>query len=96
MAAWKYTAPAFLVPIAFTIAPEGVGLLAQGQMSSILLTSVTALAGVVAIAAALGRRRLWPVLLVGGLALLYPAWWADLLGAALAALTLLAGRAEKV
>ncbi|MDQ3170202.1 MAG: TRAP transporter fused permease subunit [Acidobacteriota bacterium] len=95
-AAWKYTAPAFLVPIAFTIAPEGLGLLGQGAPLLIALTSLTALAGVVAIAAALGRRRLWPLLLAGGLALLYPAWWADLLGTALAGLTLFAARTENV
>ena len=95
-AAWKYTAPAFLVPIAFTIAPEGIGLLGQGPLLLIALTAVTALAGVVAIAAALSRRPLWPLLLLGGLALLYPAWWADLLGTALAALTLFAPRTEKV
>ena len=95
-AAWKYTAPAFLVPIAFTIAPEGIGLLGQGPPLLIALTSVTAMAGVVAIAAALSRRRLWPLLFLGGLALLYPAWWADLPGMALVALTLFARRTEKV
>ena len=79
-AAWKYTAPAFLVPIAFTVAPEGLGLLLQGNLPAVLLTSLTALAGVMAIAA--GMRR--PLLAAAGLALLYPWIWADLIGLALA------------
>jgi TRAP transporter 4TM/12TM fusion protein len=94
-AAWKYTAPAFLVPIAFTIAPAGLGLLFQGPPAAIALTAVTALAGVVATAAGLARQPRSPVLVLAGLALLYPALWADLLGTALAALTVFARRAEK-
>jgi TRAP-type uncharacterized transport system fused permease subunit len=99
-AAWKYTAPAFLVPIAFAIAPDGLGLLLQGSAMSIALTSVTALAGVVALAAGLARRAERPLVRVGlaaaGLALLYPGLPADLLGVALAALTVFARTTEKV
>lgn len=95
-AAWKYTAPAFLVPIAFTIAPAGLGLLFQGPAAVIALTSLTALAGVVATAAGLARHPRSHLLVLAGLALLYPALWTDLLGIALAALTVFARRTEKV
>jgi TRAP-type uncharacterized transport system fused permease subunit len=102
-AAWKYTAPAFLVPVAFTIAPEGVGLLLQGSAWSIALTSVTALAGVMAIAGALSTgaeaqpRKLQRVLLfASGLALLHPWLRADLLGTALGALALFFRSGRKV
>jgi len=95
-AAWKYTTPAFLVPIAFAIAPAGLGLLFQGTPWGIALTAVTALAGVVAVAASLGGSRPSIGLLAGGLALLYPAPVADLLGLALLGMSLFAGRVEKV
>lgn len=102
-AAWKYTAPAFLVPVAFTIAPEGLGLLLQGHAWTIALTSVTGLAGVMAIAGALSKGaeaqpRTLPrvLLLAGGLALLHPWLRADLLGTALAGAALLIRRSRKV
>lgn len=88
-AAWKYTAPAFLVPLAFAIAPDGLGLLLQGNGLSIALASVTALAGVMFIA------RGGVVGIMAGLCLLYPSLWADLPGIALALLTLLSGSAKK-
>lgn len=94
-AAWKYTAPAFLVPMAFTIAPQGLGLLFQGPPAAIALTSLTALAGVMATAAGLARHPRSPGLVLAGLALLYPALWADLLGIALAVMTVFASRTEK-
>ena len=95
-AAWKYTTPAFLVPIAFAIAPAGLGLLFQGPPWGIALTAVTALAGVVAVAASLGGPRPSIGLLAGGLALLYPAPVADLLGLALVGMSFFARRVEKV
>src|SRR5690606_19409171 len=95
-AAWKYTAPAFLVPIAFTAAPAGLGLLLAGPPVQAAITIVSAIAGVVAVAAALGGMRPQILLLLAGLALLYPSPWSDLLGLALAGLTVFATRAEKV
>ncbi len=95
-AAWKYTAPAFVVPIAFAVAPDGAGLLLQGSWLTIALTSLTALAGVVAIAAGLASTgdnqpgRIFAV--AAGLCLLYPSIWADLPGLALAAVAFLAGK----
>lgn len=52
--AWKYTIPAFVVPIMFCLSPDGMGLLLSGSIEQIVmmtLTSCAALAGF-AIAAA--------------------------------------------
>ena len=54
MLSWKYTAPAFIVPFAFTIAPRGLGLLLQAPLADILMSLVTALLGVVGITVAAG------------------------------------------
>jgi TRAP transporter 4TM/12TM fusion protein len=49
MLSWKYTAPAFVVPFAFTIDPRGLGLLLQAPASDVAWSVVTAILGVVAI-----------------------------------------------
>ena len=78
MLTWKYTIPAFLVPFAFTLAPEGMGLLMKAPLATILWTSLTAASGVAALAFGAGgwlKRRatvLERVLAVGGLLLIYP------------------------
>jgi len=54
MLSWKYTAPAFIVPFAFTIAPRGLGLLLRAPLADILLSTVTAMLGVVGVAVAAG------------------------------------------
>jgi TRAP-type uncharacterized transport system fused permease subunit len=54
MLSWKYTAPAFIVPFAFTIAPRGLGLLLRAPLTDILLSTATALLGVVGVAVAAG------------------------------------------
>ena len=88
MLTWKYSLPAFLVPIAFTLDPRGMGLLLQGQWTDIVAGSFTALAGVSAIAVAMtGARgllsRTWLRVAIGagGLFLVHPAPWADVAGA---------------
>jgi TRAP transporter 4TM/12TM fusion protein len=93
---WKYTAPAFLVPFAFTLSAEGLGILFQGPALHILSASVTAALGVAAVAAGLGgwiRRRASPLeraaLIVSGLFLVYAGRWADILGLALMAVVLI-------
>jgi len=53
MRTWKYTLPAFLVPFAFSLTPEGLGLLLQAPLGDILRASTSAVAGVAALAAAL-------------------------------------------
>ncbi|HJR60472.1 MAG TPA: TRAP transporter fused permease subunit [Vicinamibacterales bacterium] len=54
MLTWKYTLPAFLVPFAFTLTPEGAGLLLQAGGMIVLWTAVTAAIGIAAFAAAFG------------------------------------------
>jgi TRAP transporter 4TM/12TM fusion protein len=90
--AWRYTLPAFLVPLLFA-APGGTELLLVGPGPRVALGVGTALAGVVALAAGIagGFRAPWPAwlraLVAGaGLLLMYPDVRADL-----AALCALAG-----
>jgi TRAP-type uncharacterized transport system fused permease subunit len=48
MQAWKYTLPAFVVPVMFCLSPDGMGLLLSGSFEQTLLITVTssiALAG---------------------------------------------------
>jgi TRAP transporter 4TM/12TM fusion protein len=52
MLSWKYTAPAFIVPFAFTIDPRGLGLLLQAPARDVAWSLLTAAFGVVAIALA--------------------------------------------
>jgi TRAP-type uncharacterized transport system fused permease subunit len=52
MLSWKYTAPAFIVPFAFTIDRRGLGLLLQAPIADILISVATAALGVIAIAIA--------------------------------------------
>jgi len=86
MLTWKYSLPAFLVPIAFTVDPAGMGLLLAGPWNDVLLTSLTALAGTAALAAALtgawgfGATHVRALLAIGGLLLFHPALWADAVG----------------
>jgi TRAP transporter 4TM/12TM fusion protein len=92
MMSWKYTLPAFLVPFMFTIHPDGVGLLLKGSLTNIILTNLTALIGVGALAAGMSgwliRKTTWverPILLAAGLILVYPSPAADILGVGLVA-----------
>ena len=54
MLTWKYTLPAFLVPFVFTLTPDGAGILMRGSFSSIAAVTLTAAAGIVALAMAFG------------------------------------------
>jgi TRAP transporter 4TM/12TM fusion protein len=61
---WKYTLPAFLVPFVFTLDRAGLGVLLQAPLGDVLRTSLTAAAGVTALAVALGgwlRRAASPL-----------------------------------
>jgi TRAP-type uncharacterized transport system fused permease subunit len=93
---WKYTAPAFLVPFAFTLSAEGLGILFQGPAVQILSASASAAVGVVAVAAGLGgwiHRRASSLeraaLITAGLLLVYAGRWADILGLTLTAVVLI-------
>ncbi len=86
MLTWKYALPAFLVPVAFTMDPAGLGLLFQGSPYDVVVSSVTARAGTAALAAALtgawgfGAPPVRVLLGIGGLLLFHPALWADAAG----------------
>ena len=54
MLTWKYTLPAFLVPFAFTLSPEGLGVLLQASGPDIIRTVLTAIVGILALAMGLG------------------------------------------
>jgi TRAP transporter 4TM/12TM fusion protein len=72
MLSWKYTAPAFIVPFAFTVAPRGLGLLLRAPLPDILLSTVTAMLGVVGVAIAAGgwirREATWIERALGAIA----------------------------
>src|SRR5437867_7273349 len=88
---WKYTMPAFLVPFIFVLDPAGVGLLLkappEGSWAAVVWIAFTACIGIAALATGVQRwllRRLsvveqW-VMIVCGLALIYPAPEADAVG----------------
>ena len=89
MLTWKYTLPAFLVPFVFTLTPQGLGVLMQGTPDVIATATLSAAAGIAALAAAFGGWIRGPASplerglagLAGGL-LSYAAGWADLAGLA--------------
>ena len=92
---WRYTLPAFLVPLAFTTSPEGLGLLLQAGPADTLHATLTAVLGVAALAAGLGgylhapASRLERALAtVGGLLLVVGSLTADVAGVACAGLAL--------
>ncbi len=51
---WKYTLPAFVFPFAFTLSPEGMGLLMQGTAGEVAIATATALIAILALGAGLG------------------------------------------
>lgn len=90
MQAWKYTLPAFVVPVMFCLSPDGMGLLLSGSITQIVmitLTSSIALAGFCIGAAgwitgpASTAERLAAVL--GGVAMMVPDYRWQLPGALL-------------
>ena len=90
MLTWKYTLPAFLVPFAFTVSPEGAGVLLQAPFGDVVRTVGTAAIGVSALAMGLGgwlRRAAVPVeraaAVAGGLLLFYATTVTDIMGLAL-------------
>jgi TRAP transporter 4TM/12TM fusion protein len=92
---WKYTAPAFLVPFMFVLDPSGTGLLlggsfknlAQANWGVVAEVTITAIIGIVALAGGLQGWLLrktttaerW-MLIIAGLALVYPTTFCDVLG----------------
>jgi len=96
MLTWKYTLPAFLVPFVFTLSREGMGVLMQGSVATIVSASTTAAVGVGALAAGFGgwirREASVPerfALVVGGLLLFYASRWTDAAGFVITAVVLI-------
>jgi TRAP-type uncharacterized transport system fused permease subunit len=90
---WKYTLPAFVVPFVFVLSADGVGLLLktppEGSWASVAWIAITAMAGITALACGVqgwlaGRLSAIEraVLVLSGLALVYPASWSDAAGIA--------------
>ena len=87
MLTWKYTLPAFLVPFAFTLSPEGAGVLLQAPLGDIARTAGTAAVGVSALAMGLGGWLTKPASMIervaavaGGLLLFYATTTTDVIG----------------
>jgi len=89
--AWKYTLPAFVVPFVFVLDPAGVGLLLKappsGSWLQVAWIAITACIGIAALATGSQGwlvRRCGPIeraiLIVCGLALVYPAPATDIVG----------------
>ncbi len=96
MQAWKYTLPAFLIPFNFTLHPDGVALLLKGSPAIIIWTFTTALVGIFALAAGMDGwmfKRATPyeraILIIAGLALVYPALVYDFVGLGLVGIAIL-------
>jgi TRAP transporter 4TM/12TM fusion protein len=87
MLTWKYTLPAFVVPFAFTLSPQGLGLLLQAPIADVLISTGTAALGVTALSAGLGgwiRTHANPferiLSVIGGLLLFYAGPRTDVAG----------------
>ena len=85
----KFALAAFVVPFVFVFGPE---LLWQGPLLRTAVTFLTAAVALVLIAAAIERYSNWAdvwwtrvLLAAGGLFLIAPEWWAEAIGAVLAA-----------
>lgn len=103
MQCWKYTVPAFLVPFMFVLDPSGQGLLLMGSIKALAGADWVSIAEVtisaaVGIAALAGGFQGWALiktnlverlmLIVAGIALVYPVTIADIIGYSLVAAAL--------
>jgi TRAP transporter 4TM/12TM fusion protein len=102
MYAWKYTLPAFIVPFMFTLDPKGVGILLKGPVADVIWTTFTAFVGIAALA---GGVENWffkkttfyerIMLIVAGLALVYPEPLYDIVGFGLIVVTIISQKLRK-
>ncbi len=100
--AWKYTLPAFIVPFMFTLDPKGVGILLKGPVIDVIWTTITAFVGIGALA---GGVENWffkkttfyerIMLIVAGLALVYPKPLYDIIGVGLIAVVIISQKLRK-
>ena len=93
---WKYTLPAFVVPLMFTLRPEGTGLLLHGSLTTIVTSCLAATAGIAALAGGFGGWILAPAgllvrgaLIIAGVFFLYGGTAATATGAVLVAVVLI-------
>jgi len=102
MMSWKYTLPAFVVPFMFVLDPAGLGLLLKGSWQDVVLSSVTAMIGIAALAAGAQNWALkrcnalerW-LLIAAGLLLVYPQPLYDAVGVGLTILVLVMQKLRK-
>ena len=87
---WKYTLPAFLVPFAFVLDPDGVGLLLKGSPANVVEVVATAAIGIAALACGVQgwmfQKTSWierAMLIAGGILLMQSTRAGDLAGIAL-------------
>jgi TRAP-type uncharacterized transport system fused permease subunit len=57
---WRYTLPAFLVPFAFVLTPDGAALLGQGGIARVVVAAAVSAVAVAALAVATGGWLLGP------------------------------------
>ena len=102
MYAWKYTLPAFIVPFMFTLDPKGVGILLKGPVGDVIWTTITAFIGIAALAGGvenwfLKRTTLYErmMLIIAGLALVYPQPLYDIVGFGLLVVVILLQKLRK-
>ena len=100
--AWKYTLPAFIVPFMFTLDPKGAGILLKGPVVDVIWTTITAFIGIAALAGGvenwfLKRTTLYEriMLIVAGLALVYPEPLYDVVGFGLMVLVIVLQKLRK-
>jgi TRAP-type uncharacterized transport system fused permease subunit len=93
---WKYTLPAFVVPLVFTLRPEGAGILLRAPALQVITSTATAAAGIAALAGAFGGWVLGPVgpaakllLILSGASFLYGGLAGLFVGTGLLALVLI-------
>jgi TRAP transporter 4TM/12TM fusion protein len=102
MYAWKYTLPAFIVPFMFTLDPKGVGILLKGPVADVIWTTITAFIGIAALAGGVEDwflKKTTPyervMLILGGLALVYPKPLYDFIGLALMVVVIISQKLRK-
>jgi TRAP transporter 4TM/12TM fusion protein len=107
---WKYTMPAFLVPFVFVLDPAGLGLLLMGSFKALAKASVvdiatvcvTAMIGIAALAGGMQgwlfkrttRLERW-LLILAGLALVYPRAAFDYIGIVLIGIVLVSQKLRR-
>lgn len=60
MMTWRYTLPAFLVPFAFVLTPNGQALLGQGPFGTVVIMTLVSALAVGALAVVTGGVTAWP------------------------------------